>query len=79
MTVHDLNRDQLIHLKCCYMDELADEGTFREIMGCDCDEPSWGHLANADTIIPDEVIYEHYAGISFVEEDFWCNLKEDRL
>lgn len=26
--------------------------------------------------IPDSVIVEHYNGISFVEEDFFCNLKE---
>lgn len=24
--------------------------------------------------VPDEVIHNHYNGISFVEEDFWCNV-----
>ena len=24
--------------------------------------------------IPDEVIHNHYDGVSFVEEDFWCNV-----
>lgn len=27
--------------------------------------------------IPDEIIFEHYCGIIFVEEDFSCNIKED--
>lgn len=27
--------------------------------------------------IPDHVIVEHYHGVLFVEEDFFCNLMED--
>lgn len=71
MTVTELTRDQLIQLKQNYMIELADSGEFSEVMGVDYDAPSWGELAWADDIIPDHVIFEHYAGTDFVEDDFF--------
>lgn len=77
MTVHDLSREEMIELKGNYMVELVNEGVFREVMNRDYDEPSWGDFADADEIIPDDLMFEHYGGIEFVEEDFWCNLKED--
>lgn len=70
MSVHDLNREQLIELKCDYMVQLVNEGTFREVTNSDCDEPSYGHYANADEIIPDDMIFEHYEGYVFTDEDF---------
>ena len=70
MTVTELTRDQLIQLKQNYMIELADSGEFAEVMGVDYDAPSWGELAWADDIIPDYVIFEHYSGTYFVEDDF---------
>ena len=70
MTVTELTRAQLIQLKRNYMIELADSGEFAEVMGADYDEPSWGELEWADDIIPDHVIFEHYAGTYFVEDDF---------
>lgn len=70
MTVSELTREQLIQLKQDYMVQLADCGEFAEVMGVDYDEPSYGDLADADEIIPDSVIYEHYGDISFDEDDF---------
>lgn len=70
MNVHDLTREQISQLKANYLCRLADEGTFAEILGVDYDEPSWGDLANADTIVPDDVIFEEYADTFFVDEDF---------
>ena len=70
MNVRDLTRAQLVELKQNYMYELADSGDFAEIMGVDYNEPSVGDLANADEIVPDDVIFENYGGIDFVEEDF---------
>lgn len=26
--------------------------------------------------IPDKIIFEHYDGVCFVEEDFFCNIKD---
>lgn len=71
MTVSELTRDQLIQLKQDYMVQLADCGEFAEVMGVDYDEPSYGDLADADELIPDGVIFEHYGDIDFVEDDFW--------
>lgn len=71
MTVSELTREQMIQVKWHYMAELVNEGTFAEVMGVDYDEPSYGDLFNADELIPDDVILEHYADVFFVEDDFW--------
>lgn len=34
-------------------------------------EPSWGEIILADDIVSDEYIEEEFAGVNFVEEDFW--------
>lgn len=34
-------------------------------------EPSWGEIAAADEIVSDEYIEEVFAGVNFVDEDFW--------
>ena len=34
-------------------------------------EPSYGEIAAADEIVSDEYIEEVFAGVNFVEEDFW--------
>lgn len=72
MYVTELTRDQLVELKQKYMAELVNEGMFAEIMDRDYDEPSYGDLAEADDIISDDFIFEHYAGIYFVPDDFFC-------
>ena len=73
MDVTELTREQLVELKCNYMEMLADEGTFAEVMERDCDEPSYADLAEADDIIPDEVIFRNYEGVYFVDDDFFCS------
>lgn len=70
MTVHELNREQLVQLKQDYLCQLADCGEFAEIVGVDYDEPSWGDLMLADEIVPDDVIFRNYDDVYFVEEDF---------
>lgn len=70
MTVHELNREQLIQLKQDYLCQLADCGEFAEIVGVDYDCPSWGDLKLADEIVPDEFIFAEYNMTNFVEEDF---------
>ena len=72
MSTNELSREQMHELKCNYMAELVDEGTFAEVMGCDYDEPSYSDLANADELISDEFIHEHYADFEFSEDDFFC-------
>jgi hypothetical protein len=59
MTVRELSQDQLNELKQAYVCEKV---------GC----PSYGELADS-VDIPNEVIYAHYAGYDFVNDDFWCS------
>lgn len=72
MTVFDLTKEQIISLKEQYMIQLADCGEYGEVIHGDSSitEPSYGELIEADAIISDEVIYEHYSGITFTEDDF---------
>lgn len=72
MNVRELSKDQLHELKEKYLMKLADEGTFAEVMDVDYYEPSYEDLANADEIVPDDVIFREYDGIDFVEDDFFC-------
>lgn len=73
MCVKELNRDQLIELKIAYMTDLVNEGTFAFVIGRDYGEPSWADLVEADEIIPDEVVIEHFSGYNFGPEDFFCS------
>lgn len=73
MDVRDLSREQLVELKQRYLTQLADEGTFAEVVGRDYDSPSYGDLADADEIVPDDVIYRQYEGVNFVKDDFFCS------
>lgn len=64
MTVRELNRDELDELKQNYVAELMGETDY-----------SYNVLLDALEDITDEFIFEHYAGIDFVKDDFWCNYK----
>jgi hypothetical protein len=63
MTVRDLNRHQLNELKESYACQLRQDGI------------SWGELCEAHKI-PDDIIFEHYDGVTFVEEDFGYHTEE---
>lgn len=54
MKVTELNREQLIQLKRMMLPPNA----------------GYGDLARADALIPDYRVFEDYAGVEFVEEDF---------
>lgn len=58
MTVYDLTREQLIDLK--------------QSMLCAQGSPSWGELAEADELVPDDAVYSEFDGIEFTEDDFFC-------
>ena len=58
MNVHELSRDQLDELKQNYVFETVANPSYEEL---------------ADSIdIPDEVVFEYYAGIQFFDDDFLC-------
>ena len=61
--VRDLNQDELEELREMYYWQLVETG---EDEGIDC----------ADDI-PYAVLFDHYAGIGFVEDDFFCNLDKE--
>ena len=75
MNVRELSREQMHELKEAYLTKLADEGTFAEVLGVDYDAPSYGDLANADDIVPDDVMFREYDVIDFVKDDFFCTNK----
>lgn len=60
--VQDLNREELDELKESYFDQLTEE-----------DEEICGDDIMSFEQIPDSVIFEHYDGITFMEDDFFCN------
>lgn len=72
MTVFELNREQLEELKINYYSDLVNEGTFAEIMGCPFDEPSYEHIIFVNDYISDAFIMEHYEGVDFTKDDFFC-------
>lgn len=72
MNVRDLSREQLTELKQNYLEQLANEGTYSEVLSCDHKEPSYWDLVNVDEIVPDDVVFENYAGVCFVRDDFFC-------
>lgn len=56
MTVKELNREQLVQLKCAYLTREHDV--------------SYGELAAADKIVSDEIMFEEYKNFDFSEGDF---------
>lgn len=56
MTVKELNREQLVQLKCAYLTREHDV--------------SYGELAAADEIVSDEIMFEEYKNFDFSEGDF---------
>lgn len=57
MSIRELNRDQIVSLKQKYLAE-------------DRDDLSWGELAEADSLVSDDALFDRYGGVDFCEEDF---------
>lgn len=72
MDVRELNKEQMHELKERYLMQLADEGSYAEVLGVDYNEPSYWDLAHADEIVPNDVIFREYEGVDFVPDDFFC-------
>lgn len=62
MSIYELNREQMGFIKANWLDNYLMEHENRNI--------SWGEMAEADTIVPDSIMYEEYDGTYFVEDDF---------
>ena len=74
MNVYELNKEQMLELKQRYLEMLADEGNYASVLNVDYDEPSYWDLANADDIVPDDIIFTHYEDTCFVPDDFFCTV-----
>ena len=59
MTIDNLTASQREELKITVLED---------VLGY---QPSWGEIASADEIVSDEYIEEVFAGVHFVDEDFW--------
>lgn len=75
-TVKELNRQELTELKQRYIAKLDDEGTLNEVLfnRPNDDENGKGMtyamLAEADGLVPDDVIFHEYENTVFGEDDF---------
>ena len=66
MTVRELTQEQLDELKAAYVtDQAVKRGEF----------PSYSELAMS-TEVPNDIIFDYYDGIHFVEDDFFCGEEE---
>ena len=65
MKVTELTRDELTELKTRYYSDLLDERG---------ETPSYGELAQIDELVTDEEVYQEYADVDFVKEDFFGNM-----
>ena len=63
MTIYELSRDQLTELKQRMIDDEIYEKEGRDA--------SYGELAEAESV-PNEKVFEKYAGTEFVNDDFSC-------
>ena len=70
--VTELSREQLVELKQAYLTQLADCGEFAEIVGRDYDAPTYEDMLDADDIISDTDIMNHWEGTMFSDDDFFC-------
>lgn len=59
-SVDELNKEEFEELRVAYFCSLQDSGANK--------------YESAEEI-PDSEVKKNYDGISFVEEDFWCNVK----
>lgn len=60
MDVTQLSRDQLIEVKLSMLETVIGH------------HPSWGDLAEVDTLVSDQQVYEEFAGTCFIPDDFFC-------
>ena len=69
-TVHELNQNELQELRSSWYHQHLDDGSLNEVMGIEEDEEI------EEEQIPMDVIIDYYGTVGFVEEDFFCNLKD---
>ena len=71
MYYDDLDDSQKHQLAESYLCLLADCGEYSDVVGVDWDEPSYGELASASDIVPDDILQRYYGDVWFTEDDFF--------
>jgi hypothetical protein len=66
-SVHELNENELEELRSRWYSQHEDDGSLEEVLGREAED---------ETEVPMDLVVTYYEGTSFVEEDFWCNLKD---
>ena len=67
MYVSELTRNEMEELKQNYLCQHLEKIEGRT--------PSWMELSNVNECVSDEEICEHYSGIEFSKDDFFCNME----
>jgi len=65
--VDELNPNELEELRSRYYHQLLDDGSLDEVMGKEI---------QSEEEIPMDLIKQHYIDTSFVDDDFFCNIKD---
>ena len=66
-SVHELNQEELEELRSRWYSQHEDDGSLEEVLGRKVED---------ETEVPMDLVISYYEDTSFVEEDFWCNLKD---
>lgn len=66
-TVNELSQEELEELREAYYYQGLDDGSLVEIVGKEIESVE---------DIPLDLVKSHYGGTYFVEEDFFCNIKD---
>ena len=61
-TTYDLTCEEMEELQETYYQQLVEDGTIKD------------EEIEAFGKVTEDTIHEHYAGINFVDDDFFCNL-----
>ena len=69
MTLSDLNEEQRLELKQSHLTKKMDERG---------ESPSYGELAEADSLVSDSELEKEYGGTEFSPDDFCCGVAADR-
>ena len=69
-SVHELTQDELEELRSRWYSQHEDDRSLNEVMDIEDDV----ELSEED--IPMDIVVAYYEDTCFVEEDFWCNLKD---
>lgn len=66
-TVHELNQDELEELRSRWHSQHEDDGSINEVLGIK------GEILETD--VPMDIVITYYEDTFFVDEDFFCNIK----